>query len=229
MTLDTPHARFSAAFPRGSLKAFRKVLRRLPFYGAIKSLGHYPDYWYWKLRPAPVRAPHLVKQRAVRAYAKRYGLRTFIETGTYYGEMVAALKHDFDRIFSVESDHGLAERAARLFARQPHIRILEGPSEQIIPELLKSLDEPALFWLDAGYYTWDNLPRDRERLPIELAAIFGHAVRGHVVLVDDAGTLRFRAADQKEPASIAELQANLAAAFPDRRVEILSNIVRITP
>jgi hypothetical protein len=210
------------------LKAFRKFLRQLPFYGAIKSLGHYPDYWYWKLRPHPIRSPHLLKQRALREYARRYGLRTLVETGTYYGEMPAALKRDFARIFSVEFDHALAQRAARLFDRLPHIRILEGPSEQIIPELLKSLSEPALFWLDAGYYTWDNLPRDRERLPIELNAILGHAVRGHVVLIDDAGTLKFRTADQQEPASVAELQANLAAAFPDRRVEILHNIARIT-
>ncbi len=201
----------------------------MPFYGAIKSLGHYPDYWYWKLRLAPVRSPHLVKQRAVRDYARRYGLRIFIETGTYYGEMVAALKNDFEHIFSVESDHALAERAARLFSRYPHIRIVEGPSERIIFELLKSLAEPSLFWLDAGYYTWDNLPRDRERLAAELAAILGHTVRGHVVLIDDAGTLKFRAADQNEPASVAELRSNLAAAFPDRRVEILHNIVRITP
>jgi hypothetical protein len=71
------------------MKAFRKFLQRTPFYGAYKALGHYPDYWYWQLRGRPIRSPHLLKQRTVRQYADRYGLRVLVETGTYYGEMVA--------------------------------------------------------------------------------------------------------------------------------------------
>jgi len=74
------------------LKAFRKLLARTPFYGVYKSLGHYPDYWYWKLRGEPIRSPHLLKQRTVREYAQRYGLRVLVETGTYYGEMVDAMR-----------------------------------------------------------------------------------------------------------------------------------------
>ena len=85
------------------MKSFRKFLRRMPFYSAYKSLFHYPDYWYWRLRPHPKRSPHLVKQRALLEYAERYGLRTLVETGTYYGEMVAALRNKFDRVDSVES------------------------------------------------------------------------------------------------------------------------------
>jgi hypothetical protein len=212
------------------MMSFRKLLRRLPFYGAIKSISHYPDYWYWKLRVHPGRTPHLLKQRAVREYAKKYGVRVLIETGTYYGEMVAAVKKDFDRVFSVESEHELAGRAGRKFAREPKIRILEGQSHEVMPELLKSLAEPALFWLDAGYYTWDGLQRNKQRLSTELDAIFSHAVKGHVVLIDDASTLKFRTTnDQPEPANIAELQSRLAAVFPDRLVGIRDDIVRITP
>src|ERR1051326_2569108 len=74
------------------MKSFRKMLARTPFYGVYKSLGHYPDYWYWKLRGEPIRSPHLLKQRTVREYAQRYGLRVLVETGTYYGEMVAAMQ-----------------------------------------------------------------------------------------------------------------------------------------
>src|SRR5947209_1453118 len=74
------------------MKAFRKFLQRTPFYGAYKALGHYPDYWYWQLRGQPIRSPHLLKQRTVRDYARRYGLRVLVESGTYYGEMVAAMK-----------------------------------------------------------------------------------------------------------------------------------------
>jgi hypothetical protein len=210
---------------RGCLAPFRKLVRRLPFYGAYKALGHYPDYWYWKLRGHPVRAPHLVKQHAVREYARRYGLRTLIETGTYYGEMVAAVKKDFDRIFSIEFDPELAHRAARRFASDPRIHILEGDSQKMLPELLKSIAGPALFWLDAGYWGWVNLARDPQRLSVEVESALSHRVKGHVVLMDDARML-----DGRDGApTFDELRTRIATLFPGRRVELLHDIIRITP
>jgi hypothetical protein len=211
------------------MKSLRKFMRRMPFYSAYKSLFHYPDYWYWKLRPHPKRSPHLVKQRALLEYARKYGLRTLIETGTYYGEMVAALRRSFDRVDSVESLPELARAAGRKFQRFPHVRIFEGESQLVIPEILESLSAPALFWLDAGYYTWDGLHRNKQRLALELEAILGSPIRGHVVLIDDASTLKFRVGDSPEPSSIRELQVNLSAAFPSSCIEIRDDIVRITP
>jgi hypothetical protein len=207
------------------LSPFRKFFRSLPIYGAFKALGHYPDYWYWNLRGRPVRSPHLLKQRTVREYARRYSLRTLIETGTYYGEMVAAVKDDFDRIYSIEFDPELVRRAARRFARDPRIRILEGDSRIVLPELLKSVSEPALFWLDAGYWGWENLQRDPERLSAEVEAVLSHPVKSHVILMDDARMLN----GQKGALTVAELQSRIAARYPDRRFEVLHDIIRITP
>jgi hypothetical protein len=197
----------------------------LPFYGAYKALGHYPDYWYWNLRGRPVRSPHLVKQRAVCEYARRYGLRTLVETGTYYGEMLAAVKNDFDRILSIELDPELARRAVRRFAKTPQIHILEGDSQKVLPELLKSISEPALFWLDAGYWGWSNLARDPQRLSAEVEAALSHPVKGHVILMDDARMLNGR----NGAPTFDELRTRIAARFPGHRVELLQDIIRITP
>jgi hypothetical protein len=207
------------------LAPFRRLLRNLPFYGAYKALGHYPDYWYWKLRGQPVRSPHLVKQRAVREYARRYGLRTMIETGTYYGEMVAAVRNDFDWIYSIEFDPELARRAARRFASDSRIHVIEGDSQKVLPDLLKSISEPALFWLDAGYWGWVNLARDPERLSAEVEAALSHPVKGHVVLMDDARMLDGRNGAPR----FEELHARISARFPGRRIELLHDIIRITP
>lgn len=230
MTWRNLHVRLRfPAHSSGDMKSFRKFLRRMPFYSAYKSLFHYPDYWYWRARSHPKRSPHLVKQRALLEYANKYNLRILVETGTYYGEMVAAMRRSFDRVDSVESVPELARAAGRKFKRFPNVHIFEGESQEVIPEILASLTAPALFWLDAGYYTWDGLDRNKQRLATELEAILSHRIRGHVVLVDDASTLKFRAGDNPEPSNTAELLTNLTAAFPDRRVEILDDIVRITP
>jgi predicted O-methyltransferase YrrM len=207
------------------LKAFRKFLQHTPFYGLYKSLGHYPDYWYWKLRGEPIRSPHLVKQRTVREYAARYGLRVLVETGTYYGEMVAAMKNRFDEIHSVEYDSRLAQRAQKKFSRWPHIHILEGDSQRVVPELLQSLKRPALFWLDAGYYGWAGLQGDKQRLTTELEAILRHSAPGHVILMDDARGLNGR----NGAPTVEQLQERIAAEFPGRSVEVKHDILRITP
>jgi hypothetical protein len=207
------------------LRAFRKLLQRTPFYGVYKALGHYPDYWYWKLRGEPVRSPHLLKQRTVRDYARQYGLRVLVETGTYYGEMVAAMKNRFAEIYSVEFDSQLARRAAKKFSRRPHIHIVEGDSQKVVPELLKSLREPALFWLDAGYYGWAGLQGDKQRLTSELEAVLGHSLRQHVILMDDARGLN----GQNGAPTVAELKHRIEAEFPGRNVEVKYDILRITP
>jgi hypothetical protein len=206
------------------LKAFRKLLQRTPVYGLYKALGHYPDYWYWQLRGKPVRSPHLLKQRTVQEYANKYGLRILVETGTYYGEMVAAMKGRFDRIYSVEYDSQLARRAVGKFARNPHIKILEGDSQQVVPELLKSITEPALFWLDAGYYGWAGLQGDKQRLTTELEAILRHPLHGHVILMDDARGLN----GQNGAPTVAELKQRIEAEFPGRQVVVQYDILRIT-
>jgi hypothetical protein len=207
------------------LKALRRLIQRAPFYSALKTLGHYPDYWYWNLRGRPIRSPHLLKQRTVMDYGERFGLRTLVETGTYRGEMVAAMKSRFERIFSIEQDPALAETAARKFARYPHIQIMRGDSHLILPELVKSLAAPALFWLDAGYYGWAGIHGDTRRLGVELGAILGQRELGHVILMDDARGLN---GENGAPA-LAGVIYQIGSRFPNRKVEVAYDILRITP
>jgi hypothetical protein len=205
------------------LKAFRRLLQRTPLYGAYKALGHYPDYWYWILRGRPARSPHLLKQKVVRKYGDRFKLRTLVETGTYYGEMVAAMKDDFDRIYSIEFVRELASRATRKFARHKNVRIFCGDSRVVMPEVLALLEAPALFWLDAGYYGWVGIRTNEQRLSAELEMILGHPFL-HVILLDDARGLTGRDGIP----SVADVKAYVESTFPERTVEVKYDIMRIT-
>ena len=198
-------------------------MQRTPIYGAYKTLGHYPDYWYWILRGRPSRSPHLLKQKVVREYGEKCGLKTLVETGTYYGEMVAAMKNCFDRIYSIEYVPALAERASRKFARDKHIRILCGDSRMVMPEVLALLAGPALFWLDAGYYGWVGVRTNEQRLSAELEMILSHPYP-HVILLDDARGLTGRDGIP----SVGDVKADVEAKFPQRVVEVEFDIMRIT-
>jgi hypothetical protein len=209
---------------RGRVKVLRQALRRTPFYGTYKAIGHHPDYWYWNLRGRPVRAPHLLKQRTVRAFGAQFGLETLVETGTYYGEMVAAARNQFRTIYSIESDNALAQRAMRKFARYGHVHILEGDSKTLIPTILEGLAAPALFWLDAGYYGWNGVVGDKTRLDSELDAILG-ARLAHVVLLDDARGLN----GLDGAPTVEQLTRRIERQFPGRRTEVKHDILRVVP
>jgi len=204
-----------------------RIVRRLlgeRVYIQFKPLGHYPDYLWWTLRGKPARSPHLLKQMTVAEYGRRYNLRCLVETGTYYGEMVAGMRQHFNLIYSIELDPKLAEYARQRFKGSPQVKILEGDSGVLVPQVVAQLDRPALFWLDAGYYGVDPKKGDLSRLLTELNAILSAPVREHVVLMDDARM--FVGAESKFNAS--QLVAWIEREYPDRKVEIVRDIFRVT-
>ena len=208
----------------GNLNSFRRWMQRAPMYGVYKALGHYPDYWYWILRGRPTRSPHLLKQKTVREYGANFNLRTLVETGTYYGEMVAAMKRHFDHIYSIEFVPELAERAQKKFAGEPHMKIICGESQKAVREVLSLLSEPALFWLDAGYYGWIGKQGDQERLSSEIQSILSHPLP-HIILLDDARGLTGRDGIP----SVDDVKKYVESTFPNRSVAVRYDILRITP
>src|SRR5271157_1437178 len=142
---------------------------------------------------------------------------------TYYGEMVAAMKSRFDRVYSIECVPALAERAMRKFARDEHVRIFCGDSRVVMPEVLALLQGPALFWLDAGYYGWVGRQGDQQRLSAELEMILSHPYP-HMILLDDARGLTGRDGIP----SVSDVKAYVESKFPQRSIAVEFDIMRIT-
>lgn len=136
-------------------------------------------------RPAP--PPHVVKQRVLRQYARDHGLRVLVETGTYLGDMVHAMKPHFDRVYSIELSDELHEQARRRFAGDDHVTLLRGDSGVVIRQIVAQLRQPALFWLD-GHYSGGNTASGARGTPVleELGHILDAPDLGHVVVIDDA-------------------------------------------
>ena len=159
----------------------------------------------------------------MRAYGDKFSLRTLVETGTYYGEMVAAMKDRFEQIYSIEFVSELAQRATRKFAHHGNVRILCGDSRLVMPEVLALLTGPALFWLDAGYYGWVGIRTNEQRLSAELEMILSHPYP-HVILLDDARGLTGRDGIP----SVADVKAYVESKFFQRSVNVKFDIMRIT-
>jgi hypothetical protein len=178
--------------------------------------------WHRKGEPAP--PPYAIKRNILRDFARRFGLRIFVETGTFYGDTSFALRNCFDRLFSIELDHNLFERASQRLRRYKQITCLEGDSGKLIPRVLAEINQPVLFWLDA-HYSAGVTARGSIDTPIssELDTICAHSVRNHVILIDDAREFVGKDGYPTVPA----LRESVLAQRPDFTVEVRHDIIRI--
>jgi hypothetical protein len=170
--------------------------------------------------------PHGVKQAVIRAYAKRHGTRILVETGTFMGDMVEAMKHDFDRIYSIELSQKLFANAKARFQGAPNITLIQGDSGHAIKDVLAQLTEPALFWLD-GHWSDGITARGDRDTPVreELEAILAASDLAHVILIDDA---RLFGTDPAYP-TIGELRRLVFAGGPQLELKVDVDIIRIEP
>lgn len=126
------------------------------------------------------------KAAVIRAYAQRYGIDLFVETGTSVGATVAALVNDFTSIITIEIDPETCSRARDRFSSSPNVNCICADSGVALHQLLPHFHEPVLFWLD-GHYSGPGTGRGKIDTPIvsELEAAL-QAPHGSVILIDDA-------------------------------------------
>ena len=84
-------------------------------------------------------APYSLKQQTIKDFAKRFQVKTFIETGTLYGDMIYYCRDTFEKLYTIELSKYYFQRAKSRFNGQPNIVVLEGDSAVVLPGLLKSI------------------------------------------------------------------------------------------
>jgi hypothetical protein len=202
------------------------IKRAIPGIPMLEDVARNVNLVLWGLSGRPVPPPGLVKARTIRKYARQYGLRCFVETGTYRGGTIAALKGDFDEIYSIELSEELHAVARKRFARERHIKLICGDSGEELPRLMERLACPAVFWLDA-HYSGGETAGGIEDTPImkEIDCILKDR-KTHVILVDD---MRLFGTDPAYPTSEALIAKIVGMAGERVRLEIRDDVLRIAP
>jgi len=175
------------------------------------------NYINWELYGREGKPPQVYKEKLIRHYAKKYKIRNFIETGTYLGETIHALRYFFDEIISIEKEPNLYLLAKNRFRNYKHVRIFRGDSAKFLEQYLGMdyLSAPTIFWLDA-HYSGGKTAKGNNPLVKEVVAIINHS-KEHVILIDDAD---FNAVYLKYIEKRVKRRYNF---------EIKNNIVRLTP
>ena len=159
----------------------------LAYHDLADPVLHKREFHVWQRSGCRLPGPPYFKQKVVRDYGERFGIELLVETGTYLGEMVYAVRGHFDRVCTIELNEALYSRATQRFRRYQNVETLFGDSSTVLRQILPRISVPTLFWLDA-HYSAGITSMGITETPIvdELDQILRHAVRGHVVLVDDA-------------------------------------------
>lgn len=171
-------------------------------------------------------APYLVKQATLKHYANQYRLHILVETGTYYGDMIDAMKDQFDQIYSIELGQRFYEKAKQRFKSVSHVELILGDSGKELRKVLRKIGaEPALFWLD-GHYLPGSARGDQDT-PIyeELDQIFDAPNSRHVIIIDDA---RCFGSDPAYPTMTA-LEAYILAKRSNVCITVQDDMIRIIP
>jgi hypothetical protein len=176
----------------------------------------------WLRAGRPVPAPPVVKQHILKEYQDRFHLRTVVETGTFTGETVEALRGRSTQVVSIELAPDLHARAVRRFASAGNVRLLQGDSVQLLPRVADETTGPTLFWLDGHYAGAGTAGSGQSPLMHEVRALLARAPRGDVILIDDARDL----IGVDGYPSLEELCATIRANRPHADVTVRDDIIR---
>ena len=201
------------------------LLRPALFYPLLRPMLERSAWRQWRKTQMPP-APLALKAQIIRSYANKYGTRVFVETGTFFGDMLTALRDDFDALTSIELDVTLGAKARKRFHDEPKIRIIQGDSACKLPDVVAALDQPALFWLD-GHFSGGVTAKGKADTPIvaELTTLFSAKPINHVILIDDARLFGI-ALDYPSIAAINEL---VQTHRPGWKMNVETDIIRLEP
>lgn len=205
------------------LSALREFIKKTPLFSVLRPISNL-------FIPAPPSDPF--RWETVRQYGKKFQHPCLIETGTYLGGTVQAVKDDFERIYSIELGEKLAKDAQERFKAYPHITIIQGDSGKVLPGLLPTIQQPVVFWLDA-HFSEGVTAKGEKIAPImeELASIFKHTAKDFVVLIDDArefGWYQIVVRGRKDFPTIRTLREFITKLNPAYKVKVADGIIRIS-
>lgn len=123
--------------------------------------------------------------------------RIFIETGTFSGDGIQkALDAGFEEIYSIDIDAKFIQNSVHRFKGKRNVHLAVKNSSFELWDVIKTIEEPVVFWLDAHEGFPDPKAIGVKNTPLmeELDQIKCHPIKNHTILIDDlhcCGTLQF--------------------------------------
>jgi len=111
----------------------------------------------------------------------------FVETGSFFGDSIQkALDVGFSEVRSIEYLEDSYQHCRQRFQGKDEVKLFKGSSTEKLWEMIKDIDQPITFWLDAHIYPpIKKKPPQNCPLIAELEQIRQHPIKTHTILIDD--------------------------------------------
>lgn len=153
-----------------------------------------------------------------------FGIRSFVETGTYLGDTTSNASAIFDEIHTIELSKELYLKALQRFKDYKNVVVHHGDSGAILKDVLPNIEGRILFYLD-GHYSGHVTAKGVSYTPVleELEAIENTNKSDSVILIDDIRVFQ----DSCFPEKPLALDLGLGA-YPDLK-DLIVAIFKINP
>ncbi len=156
-------------------------------YKKLEKWRRIKTYIIWNLKGRKIPPHTFYKWKILKKHGKKYGIKNFIETGTFGGSTIRELSKHFEKLYSIELDPTLFYQSKGNLHDLNNVKLLKGDSGEKIKEVLDELKEPAIFWLDA-HYSGEGTARASKDTPVveELNNILENGNKQNIIIIDDA-------------------------------------------
>lgn len=112
----------------------------------------------------------------------------FVETGTYLGNTVNNVKTHFNETHSIELSDKYHDNAVRRFNNDSKVTIHHGDSSKILPNLINTLTDNTVFFLD-GHWSSGDTGKGEKDCPLieEVTSINDDFKYSAIIIIDDYG------------------------------------------
>src|SRR5437879_6600737 len=115
-----------------------------------------------------------------------FGLRLFVECGTYRGDTAVWAASHFERVITIEASKEIYETTSAKHGKIGNIKFLYGDSRTVLPTILPSLVEPTIIWLDS-HWSGGSTYGEKDECPLlEELALISSSRQTHFLFIDDA-------------------------------------------
>ena len=126
-------------------------------------------------------------KNVIKNLQRDFSIRTFVETGTFYGSTAIWASDHFDTVITIELDDRIYQTVSAEYRDVKNIRFVNGKSQTELQKVVQgTLDSDAVFWLDAHYSGEGTAGEDYECPLLDEIEAIGSFDHNAFVFIDDA-------------------------------------------
>lgn len=158
-------------------------------------------------------------------------IKHFVETGTNVGNTAIWAGQYFEQVYTIEIMEEYSKQASLRPDCPKNIKFCVGSSTDVLPTIVKEVDDNALFWLD-GHYSGQGTGGSDNECPVMDEIRIAAACKNAIILIDDARCFYGPPPSPHKPEQwpgIAEIFIQLNKYFPGHYSTIVDDVIFCVP